>query len=119
MNITHLTSAGAAPAKSTPQRQAQTATPPTGDGAKGPGFALQSFDRLVEVAAARLAESANLSEPRPVRVNLDIDEATNRVIAKVTDRETGELVRQIPAEELLRNAAGIQELLALSLDVKA
>ena len=119
MDITHLTSVGATRPKAAAQRPTQTQTSPTSGAAQGGGFALQSFDRLLEVAASRLAENANRNEPRPVRINLDIDEATNRVVAKVTDKETGELMRQIPAEELLHNAAGIRELLALSLDVKA
>ena len=54
-----------------------------------------------------------------VRVALAVDENSNRVIAKVYNKETGELVRQIPTDEVLRNAALIRELLGESMNTVA
>lgn len=45
-----------------------------------------------------------------VRLELRIDEATNRVFGRVIDRETGEEVRQIPAESIRHLQAISREL---------
>lgn len=68
---------------------------------------------LVEAAGLKLADVGK------VRVALTVDEDANRVIAMVYDKETGELVRQIPTDEVLRNAALIRELLGESLNTVA
>lgn len=120
MDIPRLTPAGstvppnqaaARPAAVTPAAENRT-----GDGT---GFAVRAAERLAELSTARLQPADDAPAPRSIQVNLDIDEATNRVVAKLLDRETGELVRQIPADELLRDAAGVRELLAVNVDIKA
>jgi len=45
-----------------------------------------------------------------VRLELRIDEATNQVFGRVIDRETGEEVRQIPAESIRHLQAISREL---------
>jgi flagellar protein FlaG len=42
------------------------------------------------------------------RLHFQIDDATGRTIIRVTNPETGEVVRQIPAEEVLRMSAAIR-----------
>ena len=54
-----------------------------------------------------------------VRLELRIDEATNRVFGRVIDRETGEEVRQIPAESIRHLQAISRELFDSLIDETA
>jgi flagellar protein FlaG len=58
------------------------------------------------IEATKAAAQQIESYLRSVGRSLDfrIDESTGRTVVTVTDAETGELVRQIPSEELLRLA---------------
>ena len=53
--------------------------------------------------------------------NLDfsVDEASGQVVVKVIDRDSGELVRQIPSEEALRLAERLKELRSLMFEAQA
>ncbi len=44
------------------------------------------------------------------KLNFSIDEATERVVVKVIDEETGEVVRQVPPSEMLRISAHLKQL---------
>ncbi|HUT50209.1 MAG TPA: flagellar protein FlaG [Alphaproteobacteria bacterium] len=59
-------------------------------------------------------QRAEAQTPAPtfqgVRLELRIDEATNQVFGRVIDRETGEEVRQIPAESIRHLQAISREL---------
>lgn len=48
--------------------------------------------------------------PEPVRTNLDfrVDDAINRVVVSVVNAETGTVVRQIPADVVIRVARNLQ-----------
>jgi len=50
------------------------------------------------------------------QVKLDIDEGTGRVVAEIRNRETGELVNEVPSRKLLRQAALLKEALGTILD---
>ena len=56
---------------------------------------------------------------RNISLLFSVDEAANRVVVKVTDRDTGDLIRQIPPEVQLRVAGHIRELLGILLNEKA
>ncbi|MDN4500883.1 flagellar protein FlaG [Alteromonadaceae bacterium BrNp21-10] len=43
-------------------------------------------------------------------LNFSIDEASKRSVVKVTDVETGDVIRQLPSDEVLKLAARIQDL---------
>ena len=75
----------------------------------------KSADKALERA---VVEAAGLKpdQAAAVRVALSVDEGSNRVIAKVFDKSTGELVRQIPTDEVLRNAAIVRELLGAAVN---
>ncbi len=45
-----------------------------------------------------------------------IDRETNMIIVKIKDKETGEIIRQIPPEVVLKIAKSIEEFLGLLLD---
>ena len=42
-------------------------------------------------------------------IRLEIDRELNTVVAKIIDRDTGEVIRQIPPEELLRIAKNLEQ----------
>jgi len=50
------------------------------------------------------------------RVQLDIDKPTGRVVAEVRNKESGELVTEVPSRTLLRHAAMLREALGMILD---
>ncbi|WP_108446312.1 flagellar protein FlaG [Halomonas denitrificans] len=47
---------------------------------------------------------------RPYGVEFELSEATSRLVTRIVDRESGELIRQIPSEEVLRIAERLDEL---------
>ncbi|MDT8879208.1 flagellar protein FlaG [Halomonas saccharevitans] len=47
---------------------------------------------------------------RPYGVEFELSEATSRLVTRVVDRENGELIRQVPSEEVLRIAERLDEL---------
>lgn len=42
-------------------------------------------------------------------IEFELSEVDNRLITRVVDRETGELIRQIPSEEVLRIARAMEQ----------
>lgn len=47
---------------------------------------------------------------RPRGLEFELSEETSRVITRVIDRESGEVIRQIPAEEVLKIAERLEEM---------
>ncbi|WP_313324258.1 flagellar protein FlaG [Stutzerimonas nitrititolerans] len=52
-------------------------------------------------------------------LNFDLDDSSGRTVVKVTDRTTGEVVRQIPTEEALRLAENLEEARSLLFKAQA
>lgn len=52
----------------------------------------------IEQAATRVNEALSLANPQ---LRIRVDGETERVVVKVVEEESGELIRQIPPEELL------------------
>ena len=50
------------------------------------------------------------------KVQLDIDGDTGRVVAEVREKDSGELVKEVPSRTLLRQAAMLNEALGMILD---
>jgi len=48
------------------------------------------------------------------KLTFTIDDETEKVIVKVVDEETGEVVRQLPPEEMLRISAHLKKLLDMN-----
>lgn len=55
----------------------------------------------------------------PNSLDFSIDDSSGKVIVKVTDAATGEMVRQIPSEEMLDIARSIDKMQGLLLKEKA
>ncbi|RUR31052.1 flagellar protein FlaG [Vreelandella andesensis] len=56
---------------------------------------------------------------RPRGLEFALSEQSGRVITKVIDRETGDVIRQIPAEEVLLVAERLEELQGQIISLKA
>ncbi|MGE4405367.1 flagellar protein FlaG [Pseudomonas sp.] len=52
-------------------------------------------------------------------LNFDLDDSTGKMVVKVTDRATGEVVRQIPTEDALRLAENLEEARSLLFKAQA
>lgn len=60
-----------------------------------------------------------LTEGGAHSVRFEMDEATKTLVVKVFDRNTDELIRQLPAEEVLDMAKALQEYRGLFVDAKS
>ena len=69
-----------------------------------------------EVLEAAVAELKAYMEPHQLEPRLEVDDETRDVIVKIVEQETGELVRQIPPEEILKMRQRLQEYVGLLLD---
>lgn len=62
---------------------------------------------------AAVNELVDVLKTTTIGLRFEIDEGTHRVITKVIDKDTGELIRQLPSEEVLRFARAIDKLQGL------
>ena len=86
-----------------------TQAPPDRPAGKPPAEAVAApLDAVDEATPAQVAEAvkeANASlHSRAVGLRFEMDEDTDKLIVRVVDRESGELIRQIPSEEVVRIA---------------
>lgn len=105
------------------------ATVPPGRDTIMAGEPTQGQDRAVargqEEAAQERETSAAIGElvdalkNTTIGLRFEIDEATHRVITKVIDKESGDLIRQIPTEEVLRIARAIDKMQGLFINQAA
>jgi len=58
-------------------------------------------------------------QPATGNIVFTLDQSTGRAIVKVVDAETGDLIRQIPSEEMLAIASAIDEVRSILLPSKA
>lgn len=64
-----------------------------------------AVDEATPVQVAQAVREVNASlESRSVGLQFEVDKDADRVIVKVVDRESGEVIRQIPTEEVVRIA---------------
>lgn len=73
-------------------------------------------DRLVEEMVKRLYVRARL---RQVRLRYEIHEGTGRIMVKVLDADTEEVIKEIPLEDMLDTLAKIMKFVGVLLDRKA
>ncbi|MFD1953953.1 flagellar protein FlaG [Paenibacillus thailandensis] len=72
-------------------------------------------DQELSKAVSRALEA--IQEPN-TRVERVVHEATNHIVYKVTDAESGKVIREIPEEKLLDMAAKLMELSGQIIDKK-
>ena len=61
----------------------------------------------IETAVSKLSEFVQISNRQ---LNFSVDEGSNKQVVKVTDAESGEIIRQIPSEEFLKLSERLQDL---------
>lgn len=66
---------------------------------------------VIDRIAAAKEVVVELPEISAGKLHLALDEKTGRVVGKVIDRESGELLWQVPSDEMLRLIAATEELL--------
>jgi flagellar protein FlaG len=60
----------------------------------------------------------NLKVLHDVNLQFSVHQASGQVIVAVTDKETGELIREIPSEEMLKLSAKLEEMMGMIFDQK-
>lgn len=78
------------------------------DGMAAAGASAEAAQRGAEVAPEALESAvreinASMAQ-QSIGVRFEVDGETDRLVVKVVDRASGELIRQIPSEEVLRIA---------------
>lgn len=101
-------SAPSAPAQpvAVPEVKAQAAPPPTRITAEQIQAAIDNVKKRIEPAVSNELE-------------FSIDQDTGKTLVRITDNKTGELIRQIPSEELLAIAKSLDRMQGLFLKQKA
>jgi flagellar protein FlaG len=61
----------------------------------------------IETAVSQLSEYVQTNNRQ---LNFSVDEGSNRQVVKVTDAESGKVIRQIPSEEVLKLSERLQDL---------
>jgi flagellar protein FlaG len=69
----------------------------------------QELDEAITVLNESLAKT-------PTRAMISKDETLNRFVVKIADKESGEIVREIPSEALLKFARQLKELKGILFD---
>lgn len=92
---------------------APTAAATTETSTQPPQPDLQSLQQAVR----DMSELINVTEPP--QLVFSIDDATEKLIVRVTDASTGELIRQLPSEEALAIARSLDRLQGLLLKQEA
>lgn len=64
-------------------------------------------DVAIENAIAEIGEFVHANNRQ---LNFSVDEGSDRPVVKVTDAESGEIIRQIPSEEVLRLSERLKDL---------
>jgi flagellar protein FlaG len=84
---------------------------PAGEGNSPPPQTVRMKQEIEKEKEATLLAGSSLE--------FSVDNDTNRIIVKVVDNETRELVKQIPMEEMLALAKAMNQLQGLLLRIKA
>lgn len=80
------------------------------EAAKSPPLAPEALDRLAETLGKELASTG---------VTFDIHDESGHIVARVIDRESGEVLRQVPEEAFLEMARRSARLSGQLLDTRA
>ena len=94
---------------------ASPASPPrasTGAGGAAAGSAGRDLRRALDALAGRL-------DPSRTELSFRVDERAHQVVISIVDPNSGAVLRQIPAEEVLRMAQNLQEWLGALVDEQA
>lgn len=74
---------------------------------------------LSQFAKMAMDREIDMEGPRNFNLNFSVHEASGQIMVSVVDKETGDVIREIPSEALLDLAAKLQEAVGLIFDKKA
>ena len=89
----------------------------TGNTAQGSGTA-PSPSNVQEISAA-LQEIQNAIRPIASELSFSLEQDSGRMLVKIVDLETDEVIRQIPSEEMVRISKALDKLQGLLLNSEA
>jgi flagellar protein FlaG len=69
-----------------------------------------------QASAERIQRIVDAFQQQATALNFEVDEKNNQVIVRVVNRSTGEVVRQIPPEEMIRMARELKDLRGILFD---
>lgn len=116
MNIQSISSSGSAAPPVAPQGNApQTTAPPQLPAAQirslpGQSSQVQAVPERANVEQAVAKVKVQIQAISNNSLDFAIDESSGKTLVRVTDRESGELIRQIPSEEMLEIARSLDRL---------
>jgi len=102
---------------------ASTATDgyPSASRSQADGEKSETKEHTVELPDMRvMAEDLqnNLKVLHDVNLQFSVHQASGQVVVAVTDKESGELIREIPSREMLRLSAKLEEMMGMLFDQK-
>jgi flagellar protein FlaG len=65
-----------------------------------------------------LQASLEMLQQKNTQLNFSVHEKTDRIMVRITDQNTGDVIREIPSEAFLDMAAKLQEMVGLMFDAK-
>jgi len=87
-------------------------TAPAVEAAAAPAPSTQELQNAIQKVQAAM-------QPATGNIQFSLDQSTGKAIVKVVDAETGDLIRQIPSQEMLAIASAIDEVHSLLLPSEA
>ncbi|WP_059041706.1 flagellar protein FlaG [Paenibacillus rubinfantis] len=91
----------------------------SGDAATNPLGIQPSFSQEQQQAVDQLEKMIRAVQGPEKSFKISIHQETHTIMVKVFDKDTGDLIREIPQEKLLDVAANLMELNGLIIDKKA
>jgi len=77
----------------------------------------KDVERVSEVVDA-VQESMDMIKETNNHLLFSVDEQTEEVMVKVTNKDSGEVIREIPSQEFLDLAANFEQMVGLMFDIK-
>jgi flagellar protein FlaG len=120
MTISNSSVSTAPPVAIEPQAAPQQSTAvPTPAVAKKPTPQQQPQPQPAQVQKAIEAFKQQIDSKTPNSLAFSVDSANGKTIVRITDSETGEMIRQIPSEEMVAIAQSLDKLQGMLLQGKA
>ena len=76
----------------------------------------EKIEKLQEALADVVARLNESMKSNSKELNFSVDEVSKRIMVSVTDRRTGEVIRQVPSEAILKVAHNIEALKGVIFD---
>lgn len=70
----------------------------------------ESVNLSVEQIETAVSQLSDFVQTNSRQLNFSVDEGSNKQVVKVTDAESGKIIRQIPSEEVLELSERLQDL---------